>query len=175
MLVRLIDVDGEADPIGEQLRELIRRQMEPVMSAVRRGERLGIGRASCNAAVVLDLADGGRAGSYGAYDRVTLGGHDCSVLYGNSRLFTGLDQVAQSGATAARSKITAHTPSKSGAYEEHAEQVAILTAEQRGLPFWRDNQAQCHVFGTLDPCKDCAPWLQRRPERWVYHSGAITL
>lgn len=180
-----LDQAGVADPIGMALRDYAMAYAFPVMAAsVSRpaaAPALGIGAGSCNAAALVDpsrCADPElairRCQPFSLRDPASGAVRQLGLVFGNSRLFTGLDQIPLSDPSLQRRTVTARTPSRSGDYEEHAEQVAIRTAEARQLPFWRDENGECHIFCTLAACDRCAAWMTRRQERWVYHVGPFS-
>lgn len=112
---------------------------------------LSLGYDSCCAAVAIQ--------AHAQYDQTPLG---FSAVYGNSRLFKGLDPDVPVGANPA-------SPFSSSLLQEHAEQTAILTAVNQGLPFWTDGGNNCHVYVDFNPCGNCGPWLHNRAESWWVH------
>ena len=48
---------------------------------------------------------------------------------------------------------------------EHAEQVAILTAQSTSESFFRIGVA-CYLYIDFPPCETCRQWLTNRPELW---------
>jgi hypothetical protein len=125
---------------------------------------LGISYNSCNAAVAI--------AAHASYDQVALNAPGpllFSTLYGSSRLFTGLDPSFN----AFHGNITPTHPFSSSILEQHAEQTAIRTAENYGLPFW-NHGGHYHIYIDLDPCGLCGPWLQNHPDNWfVHHFGQL--
>src|SRR5215469_2080571 len=114
-----------------------------------------INYASCNAAVAIE--------PHGAYDKLPPT-FDASVIYGNSRLFRELDPDFN-----ALFFDPTHGLFSNSSREEHAEQVAIKIANNKGR-FFTDEHGECHLFVELSPCPNCANWLNERPETWnVYY------
>lgn len=116
---------------------------------------LGISYNSCNAAVAINLD--------AEYGQVNLGIHQFSVLYGSSRLFSGLDPdyFVMHGAFPTR-------PFSSSLLGEHAEQSAIRLADARNIGFFVYN-GHNHIYIDLTPCGNCHAWLQADPRSWYVH------
>ncbi len=120
---------------------------------------LGLGYESCNAAVAVCEQAG--------YDKVGLGqGESFSVVYGSSRLHTGLDL-----SFAAIHGVRPSAYSRSS-LQEHAEQTAIRVAEAQYLSFWthrNDEKEHHHLYVDFVPCSECMNWLEAREENWYVH------
>lgn len=118
---------------------------------------VGISYESCNAAVAVT--------PNAQYDQVSLNGgaQMFSVVYGSSRLYTGLDPDFNRVHQPAPGR-----PFSSSVLEEHAEQSAIRIALAQGLPFWMYN-GRCHIYIDLTPCDNCHVWLDNRGENWYVH------
>lgn len=117
---------------------------------------LGLSYNSCNAAVAINFNPN--------YDQVnTIPFCWFSVVYGSSRLFTGLDPDFNA----------IHPPQpgrqfSSSLQGEHAEQSAIRVATAQGLAFW-NHIGHNHIYIDLIPCGNCDTWLRNRPENWYVH------
>ncbi len=146
----------DAEKIGN---ELYKKSLERFTQVL--GQRnLGLSYLSCNAAVAIN--------SNAIYDSVRLdNGNQFSVVYGSSRLFTGLDNsfnafhqnIAPQGRTFSNSN-----------YAEHAEQSAIRVVENLNLGFWADpTTGNNHIYIDLTPCDICTPWLRNHTGNWHVH------
>ena len=118
---------------------------------------IGLGYNSCNASVAI--------APHAQYDAVAyMGGPLFSVLYGSSRLYSGLDPDFN----ALHGNIAPGRPFSSSLLQEHAEQSAIRVAVSQGLPFW-NHAGHHHLYVDLSPCVNCGPWLTARGENWFVH------
>lgn len=115
---------------------------------------LGFSYNSCNAAVAVAPT--------AAYDHVNVAG-GFSVVYGSSRLYTGLDPDfnAVHGAAPGR-------PFSNSFLGEHAEQTAITVARAQGLAFMGCG-GHHHIYVDLVPCGNCNAWLTADPDNWFVH------
>lgn len=123
--------------------------------------RLGLSYGSCCAAVAMETNP--------SYDSVDLGGGErFSVLYGSSRLFSGLDPDFNRvhGDTG---NIAPNRPFSNSRLGEHAEQSAIRTVRGLGLNFYEDPNLVRHIYIDLTPCGQCEPWLVADPGDWHVH------
>ena len=119
---------------------------------------IGLGYAGCTAAVAVPLNS--------SYDAAGPFGQRFSVVYGSSRLFSGLDPDYN------RMDQIPFRPRRTFANAgqgEHAEQTAIRLADSRNLGFWLDRQGCSHLYVDFNPCGTCGPWLDQRPENWIVH------
>jgi hypothetical protein len=126
---------------------------------------MGLSYNSCNAAVAI--------APHAQYDQLAVpspaGVLLFSALYGSSRLYTGLDPSFNNF----HGHIAPANPFSNAHNEQHAEQTAIRTAENLGLPFW-NHGGHFHIYIDLDPCPVCGPWLQAHPANWfVHHFGQL--
>ena len=119
---------------------------------------LGLSYSSCNAAVAVNLNT--------AYGLVSLtGGHQFSVAYGSSRLYSGLDPAFN----AMHAHIAPNSPFSSSQLEEHAEQCAIRRVENdAALAFWTYG-GNHHIYIDLSPCSSCHAWLTNHALNWYVH------
>lgn len=122
---------------------------------------IGLSYDSCNAAVAVNHI------AVPGYGHVSLnaGAILFSVLYGSSRLYTGLDpdyNILHAG------NIAPGRPFSSSILEEHAEQTAIRMAETRHVPFW-NHGGHFHIYIVLSPCFLCHAWLLAHPGNWYVH------
>jgi hypothetical protein len=118
---------------------------------------LNLSYDSCCAAVAVKKHDG--------YDKVeSFDGF--SIVYGCSRLYKGLDPDVPTTSEEMRK------PFSSSPDEEHAEQTAILTAQNKSLALWTDADNICHIYVELNPCGGCETWLGARSENWYVHYSA---
>ncbi|HKT28103.1 hypothetical protein [Dyella sp.] len=117
-------------------------------------QALGFSYNSCNAAVAI--------AQNAAYDAVAVAG-GFSVVYGSSRLYTGLDPDFNGVHVAAPGR-----PFSSSLLGEHAEQTAITVARAQGLAFL-GHGGHYHIYVDLIPCGNCNAWLVADPDNWFVH------
>jgi len=117
---------------------------------------IGLAYNSCNAAVAI--------APHAQYDQVALLGPLFSIVYGSSRLYSGLDPDFNTF----HGNVAPGRPFSSSALGEHAEQSAIRVAVNQGLAFWT-HLGHHHIYIDLSPCANCGPWLHGRPENWFVH------
>lgn len=127
---------------------------------------LGFSFGCCNAAVAVRHDAAALAGYRDTPEDVGIGavnGLDFAVIYGSSRLYRGLDHVANQHIERGNS------PFASSQHRQHAEQTAILVAEGLHIPFWVRGGC-CHVYVDFTPCVRCHEWLSDiRDEDWIVH------
>lgn len=116
---------------------------------------LGMSYQSCNAAVAVV--------EHPQYDVVGLGEHRFSLVYGSSRLYTGLDPAFN-----AIHPVEPRRPFSRSVFGEHAEQSAIRVADAQALRFW-NHGGHNHLYVDLIPCADCTAWLVAHPSSWYVH------
>lgn len=129
---------------------------------------LGFSFGNCNAAVAVERHGALAHGYRDMPEAVGPGGDNglgFAAIYGSSRLYAGLDPVANHFVTLGAG------PFSSSPLEQHAEQTAILVARGLGVPFWTDGAGRCHIYVDFTPCVHCEPWLAARPEPWIVHYG----
>lgn len=118
---------------------------------------LGISYNSCNAAVAIV--------SNAQYGHVNLaGGQQFSVIYGSSRLYSGLDPDFNQ----LHANVAPARPFSSSLLGEHAEQSAIRVAVDHGIGFW-NHAGHNHIYIDLTPCGNCSAWLTSDPRNWYVH------
>lgn len=117
---------------------------------------LGISYNSCNAAVAIAPS--------AQYEQAALGmGGNFSMVFGSSRLYTGLDNDFNAIHVAAPVR-----PFSSSLLGEHAEQSAITVARSQGLAFF-NHGGHNHIYVDLIPCGNCNAWLAADPDNWYVH------
>lgn len=151
--------------IGEALYTLSRNHVVQFDGIV----GIGFGFDNCNAAVAVDRVGATAAGYHDAPalagNGAAINGLDFGAIYGSSRLYAGLDPVANGIVTPSNS------PFSSSLLQQHAEQTAILVAQGLGIGFWASGEGYNHVYVDFTPCIFCDPWLRARGENWVVHYG----
>jgi len=158
-----VNDDSPYQPIGVALANLSKSHITQF-----HGQRnLGIGFQSCNSAVAVRKSLAVEHGYLDTPQALGMGGaHGFYVIYGSSRLYTGLDVDFNAELL---DPYDMSAPFSSSPHEQHAEQSAITFAVSRRMPFWADIEGNNHVYVDFTPCKGCEPWLQDRPENWVVH------
>jgi hypothetical protein len=117
---------------------------------------LSLGYDSCAAAVAIGLN-----GDYPTYGNAAVPG-GFSVLFGSSRLYRKLDPDFNSFG-----EVSDLQRSNSN-LEQHAEQTAIRTAQDRGLPLFMAGGVN-HLYVDFRPCDKCDPWLRGLTSQWYVH------
>lgn len=145
---------------------------------------LGIGNDSCTAAVAV-------AADHHYPQRISTSFNGISVnfslVYGTSLAHQGFDpgyNVMRAYKDRGLTRDTKNSVQRSanvvpndGSHQrsissrrffEHAEQVAILSAESTGASFFKMGIAH-HLYIDFRPCDNCRAWLISRPEPWYLH------
>ncbi|WP_310621747.1 hypothetical protein [Flexibacterium corallicola] len=135
---------------------------------------IGLGYGSCSAVVALAPTSGYPTISNLDYLAAGEGGA-CSLIYGCSRLYVGLDHSYNQTRHNTLQLGCIKAPFAFSSKEQHAEQTAILIAEKQKRPFFQHEGCN-YLYVDIPPCKGCGPWLQRRSETWVvfYGDSSIT-
>jgi deoxycytidylate deaminase len=141
---------------------------------------IGISYGSCSAAVAVNNSGAGFNDPYAISPHIRqqmaernynalANSTGFAAVMGNSRLYTGLDPDYNLHVRGTVQPPPTYLRNAVSAYEQHAEQTAILEALARGLQFWT-YEGHCHIYVDLIPCVSCMRWLQRRGESWcVYY------
>lgn len=170
--LRNLNEDDYAEKsIGKELCKLAWFQFIPLMGQT----GLNLSYESCNAAVAVNRNQASIAYSPGSDSEqrqqpimAMSNGAGFGAVFGNSRLFTGLDPDNNVRIQNAGGRPRPDLRNGSSFRGEHAEQGAILNALHKQMSFWRYRQ-QCHLYVDYSPCLPCTDWLVARPEPWFVH------